>query len=57
MAEQWEYKRIEGVPDENILNQLGAQGWELAGVVSDTGQTGHMPVYTTVTLIFKRRKP
>ena len=38
----WGYKRLsrdlahEGVPTEEEMNTLGAEGWELAGVVSQS---------------------
>lgn len=47
VAPVWEYKRVvvETAPDEAELNTLGAEGWELVGVV---------PVSDTVHLYFKR---
>lgn len=39
----WEYKQLardleeEGLPDEEALNRLGADGWELAAVVMHGG--------------------
>jgi hypothetical protein len=42
----WEYKHVartlagQGPLGEDELNELGAQGWELAGVLSD-GQSAH----------------
>lgn len=39
---QWEYKSLvrslakEAAPDENELNALGKDGWELCGVFSDS---------------------
>lgn len=50
-AAAWEYKQVErdlegeGLPDEEALNRLGAEGWELAAVVTHGG---------TATYIFKR---
>lgn len=62
--ETWEYKVLGFVPDglaksnqlkisdtENILNELGAAGWELTGTVSSGGDG---PWYYKVFL--KRRK-
>ncbi len=40
----WEYKQLvralgkEGAPDEAELNALGAEGWELAGVIAHGGE-------------------
>jgi hypothetical protein len=40
----WEYKRVsrdsthEGLPTEEEMNALGAEGWELASVVSQPSQ-------------------
>lgn len=49
---QWEYK-IEEIPDvwdsEDLLNQLGSQGWELVGIYrDDTGDDAY------VYAVFKR---
>lgn len=47
----WEYKQLvrdlegEGAPGEEALNRLGAEGWELAAVVTHR---------STATYIFKR---
>jgi hypothetical protein len=43
----WEYKHVsaEGTPDEAQLNALGAEGWELVGV---------LPAANAVHLYFKR---
>jgi hypothetical protein len=46
---QWEYKVMYGNQNENALNQLGLQGWELAEF--DAGQAGQQSVY-----FFKRPK-
>lgn len=50
-AVAWEYNQLsrdleeEGLPDEEALNRLGAEGWELATVVTHGGRA---------TYIFKR---
>ncbi|HEY0319404.1 MAG TPA: DUF4177 domain-containing protein [Pyrinomonadaceae bacterium] len=31
--QKWEYKVVRGYPDENELNGLGEEGWELVAVV------------------------
>ena len=63
--DRWEYKYVIGTPHMDELNQLGEQGWELAGVINSvsgrTGQGGPAygesgSIHTHVTLIFKRRK-
>lgn len=67
MANQWEYKYVNGPSREDELNQLGAQGWELAGVINDTSggvSTYSLPysaqqstvgtTFTKAILIFKR---
>jgi hypothetical protein len=43
----WEYRLepVEGVPNEPMMNALGADGWELVGVI---------PVAGGVQLYFKR---
>lgn len=34
---KWEYKIVEGKPDLKRLNELGEEGWELAGVLDSAG--------------------
>lgn len=48
----WEYK-LEYKMSERKANELGAQGWELAGIesASGTGLAGNVPTY-----IFKRQR-
>jgi hypothetical protein len=70
--EKWEYrfevgKAAIGMTSGHLIdakfqtnvNQLGEQGWELAGVVNDTssGSGYQAEIRTTVTFVFKRRKP
>lgn len=44
----WEYKQLardleeEGLPDEEALNRLGAEGWELAAVVTHGGAAAYI---------------
>jgi hypothetical protein len=33
--QKWEYKVIEVSTNENVLNALGAEGWELVAVAED----------------------
>lgn len=48
---QWEYK-LEFKLNEKRANELGAQGWELAGIESpSTGIGNNVPTY-----VFKRPK-
>ena len=50
-AVRWEYKQLvhdleqEGLPDEEALNRLGKEGWELAAALAHEGHA---------YLIFKR---
>ena len=47
----WEYK-FEQAVSEKKANELGAQGWELAGIQSPSGGMAHpIPIY-----VFKRQK-
>ncbi|HEY0346597.1 MAG TPA: hypothetical protein VGC60_00460 [Pyrinomonadaceae bacterium] len=46
-AHVWEYKITQSL-DQEAMNKLGADGWELAGI--------HAPNIDNVRLYFKRRK-
>jgi hypothetical protein len=52
---------LTGTPDVAELNEMGAEGWELAGVIQEVSASppsvSTIGTYTEVTLIFKRRKP
>jgi hypothetical protein len=60
---QWEYKLLTGYNQltEDVLDALGAEGWELVGLTSHTetipvpGAT--VPGDTVVICVFKRPKP
>lgn len=47
-AVAWEYRQLshdleeEGAPDEEALNRLGAEGWELAAVVTHGGRMNYI---------------
>lgn len=64
MADQWEYKKVEDDINEYELNQLGADGWELAGTLATStprftnavGVAVGDGTVTHVAFIFKRRK-
>ena len=43
----WEYKTINGIPSNNLLNRMGLEGWELCGVCN-------IP-YTAPEFYFKRK--
>jgi hypothetical protein len=48
---KWEYKMEYNV-NEKKLNQLGEDGWELAGM----GAEGSGPTANVITYVFKRQK-
>ena len=39
---QWEYKTVSPSLEEEGLNKLGAEGWELAGLKEGSGNTTKM---------------
>ncbi|HEX6799992.1 MAG TPA: hypothetical protein VF116_19930 [Ktedonobacterales bacterium] len=58
--DRWEYKKLYGI-DEEKLNALGEQGWEVAGAASEVQgySSGNVlsGISTKITVILKRRKP
>jgi ribosomal protein L12E/L44/L45/RPP1/RPP2 len=53
--QNWEYRAVERKLSEKDMNELGAQGWELAAVAG--GGSGATAAGSSVTtLYFKRKK-
>jgi hypothetical protein len=60
---RWEYLSIQAVGNtsttrkdgtDDVLNDLGAQGWELCGVIGSSAQGHARGIGSPGTLIFKR---
>ena len=46
----YEYKLIDHIPDDNELNRLGSEGWELSAILNLNPQLNRIIYY------FKRKK-
>jgi hypothetical protein len=53
---KWEYKIVSEKEDEKTFNGLGAEGWELSGVVPGVGSNPMGQITTSVSFVFKRPK-